>query len=169
MPKNTRKYNLSRIKENYSYTVEQIADLFGINVHTVRRWIREEGLKRLPKTRPHLVHSRDLRRFLEGKQQTRKSPCGAHEIFCCKCRAPRTPKSDTGTITVQPNGTVLFHARCSTCNTKINRAIKGQNWGENHPFAAYLHDATKQHNGAEQSPRECAPQIGEQLCLNITP
>lgn len=168
MPKNTRKYNLRCIKENYTYSVEQITDLFDININTVRRWIREEGLKRLPKMRPHHVHSSDLRQFLEGKQKTRKAPCADHEIYCCKCRAPRTPKLGTGKVTTQPNGTVLFHAHCSACNTRMNRAIKGQKWTENHPLSVYLHDATKQHNGEEQSPRECAHQIGEQLCLNIT-
>lgn len=55
----------ARIKENYSYTVQEIADLFEIIIATVRRWGRIEGLKRIPKVRPHLVHSSDLRCFLD--------------------------------------------------------------------------------------------------------
>ncbi|MCD8498103.1 MAG: helix-turn-helix domain-containing protein [Alphaproteobacteria bacterium] len=133
MSKKLRRYSLRRIKDNYTYTVEQIADLFGINVNTVRRWISEEGLKRLPMTRPHLVHSSDLKRFLERKQKSRKKPCAEHELFCCKCQMPRSPKLDTGSLILNPNNTVLFGARCSVCDTKIHKAVKGEKWDENHP------------------------------------
>jgi len=92
MAKKKRTYSTRFIKDNYPYTVEQIADLFGIDVATVRRWINEEGLVRIPKTRPFLIHSSALRKFLTKKKAKRKQSCKAHEAYCCKCKAPRTPK-----------------------------------------------------------------------------
>jgi hypothetical protein len=164
-----RTYNVRLVKENYTYTIEQIADLFGKDVATVRRWIKDEGLERIPKTRPFLVHSSALRSFLLKKKAKRKNPCQLHELCCFKCQAPRTPKKDTGKIKKQPNGSLLFQAKCAACKGKINKAIKGKDWSEKHPLAAYLHDVTEQHNGKHSSHRKCQLEGGEQLCLNLTP
>lgn len=163
-----RTYPLKLIRSNYTYTVEQIADLYGVDVHTVRRWIREDGLKRIPKMRPYLIHSSDLKRFLHTKQKARKHPCKANEVFCLKCRLPRTPKNSTATILELPNKSVRFKARCSVCNSKINRVVKAAHWSISHPLSAYLEDAPKQHNGVNDSPLECNIDEGGQYCLNIT-
>ena len=168
MARKKRTYNVRLVKTNYSYTVEQIADLFRIDVATVRRWIKHEGLEKIPKTRPFLIHSSALRYFLTKKKKKRKNPCRPHEVFCFKCQVSSTPKKDTGKIKKQPNGSLLFQALCETCKGKINKAVKGADWSEKHPLAAYLYDATKQHNGKHLSRRECQLQGGEQLCLNLT-
>lgn len=164
-----RTYPLRLIRNNYSYTVEQIADLFGLDVHTVRRWIREDGLKRVPKTRPYLIHSSELKKFLQKKQKARKRPCKDNEAYCLKCRAPRTPKNNSAITVDLPNKSVRMKARCSICNSKINRTIKAADWSDSHPLYAYLKDAPKQHNGTHDSPPECNLEEGEQYCLNITP
>lgn len=169
MRRKKRSYNLRLIKGDYTYSLDQIADLFGIDVATVRRWIKFEGLERIPKTRPFLVHSSALKAFMDKKRKARKQACGECDAWCCKCKRPCAPKSNTGTIHNQPNGTVRFQGQCATCGTRINRVLKGVEWSEKHPLAAYLHDAAKQHNGAQSSHRECQFQKGDQLCLNITP
>jgi len=163
-----RTYPLRLVRSNYTYTVEQIADLFGIDVHTVRRWVREDGLKRIPKVRPYLIHSSDLKKFLQGKQKARKHPCKDNEVYCLKCRVPRTPKNNTAVIAVLPNNSVRLKAKCSICYSKINRVIKARSWSDSHPLWAYLEDAPKQHNGVNDSPRECNIEEGGQYCLNIT-
>nr|MBI1231871.1 helix-turn-helix domain-containing protein [Cytophagales bacterium] len=162
-------YPLRLIKENYTYTVEQIAELFGLNSETVLRWIRNEGLERIPQTRPYLVHSKPLKRFLEKKQKARKHTCNVDEAYCMKCRKPRKPKINSGNATHLPNKTVRFQGRCETCSSKINRSIKAAEWTPQHPFASYLHDALKQHDGEPLMPLKSSIQKGEQLCLNITP
>ncbi|MBK6896403.1 MAG: helix-turn-helix domain-containing protein [Alphaproteobacteria bacterium] len=164
-----RTYNVRLVKENYTYTVEQIADLFGIDVATVRRWIKDEGLERIPKTRPFLIHSSALKSFLTKKKAKRKKPTLPDEVYCCKCRVSRTPKKGSAKIKSQPNGALFFQAKCAGCKGKINKAIKLEDWSEKHPLAAYLHDAMKQHNGKHSSHRKCQLQEGEQLCLNLTP
>ncbi len=168
MSRKKRTYPLRLIRENYTYSLEQIADMYGIDLVTVRRWIRFEGLERLPKSRPALIHSAALKKFLEKRQKSRRQECGTHEAYCFKCHSPRTPKPGTGTAHQQPNGCIRFEAKCATCGCKINRAIRGADWSESHPLVAYLHDATKQYNRAQPLHRECHFQKGEESCLNVT-
>ncbi len=169
MAKKKRTYSTRFIKDNYSYTVEQIADLFGIDVATVRRWIKEEGLMRIPKTRPFLIHSSALKKFLTKKKAKHKQFCKTHEAFCCKCKAPRTPKSGTGKAVKLPNGSIRFQGQCAICHTKVNKTIKGADWAKKHPLKAYLSDTTKQHNRKHSTPLKCQLQGDGQLCLNLTP
>lgn len=163
-----RKYNTRLIKDDYSYYVEQIADLLGIDVATVRRWMREEGLKRIPNTRPHIIHSTELKEFLDKQQAKRKKPCASHEAFCFSCQWPRTPKVGSAIITPLPNDCISFKAICSECGNKMNRSIRGAEWTQNYPLAAFLSDATGEHIGVQPTHRECTLQKEEQVCLNIT-
>lgn len=151
-----KKYNTRQIKDDYSYYVEQVADLFGVDIATVRRWIRKEGLKRIPKTRPHMVHSSDLKAFLEKRQKDRRKPCAGHEALCCRCQLPRTPTMGSGTIEQLTNGSIRYRARCSCCNGKMVRTISRADWSENHPLAAYLYDASGEHKGVQATHRECS-------------
>ncbi len=169
MAKKKRTYSTRLVKDNYSYTVEQIADLFGIDVASVRRWINEEGLVRIRKTRPFLIHSSALRSFLEKRKSKRKKACKPHEVFCFKCKTQRTPKLDTGKAENLPNGSVRFQGQCGTCNTKVNKTIKGAEWTKKHPLFANLYDASKQHNRKHSTHRKCQLQGGDQLCLNLIP
>jgi hypothetical protein len=162
-------YSLCRIRENYSYTVQEIADLFGVTIATVRRWIRTDGLKRIPKVRPHLVHSSDLRCFLEQRQNANKHVCAENEVYCTGCRSPQIPEPGSGNITERPNKTIHFKSKCGVCSRRINRYIRRVDWSQNHPLAAYLKDAPANPNESQRSPRKCALQKKGQLCLNITP
>jgi len=92
-----------------------------------------------------------------------------NEAYCLKCRVPRIPKNDSAITVDLPNKSVRMKARCSICNSKINRVIKAADWSDSHPLYAYLKDAPKQHNRAHDSPPECNLEEGEQYCLNITP
>ena len=149
-----RTYSLGLIRSDYSYTVEQIADIFSIDIDTVRRWLRKEGLNRIPKTRPYLVHSTELKTFLEKRQNKRKRPCAPNEMFCCSCQKSHPPKNGSVIAKELPNKSMRITGICPTRNTKMNRAVKAKDWSKKHPLAKYLHDATKQHNGEQLMPRE---------------
>ena len=43
-----RTYSPRALKSNYSYTLEQLADLYDLDIATPRRWVRDEGLVRVP-------------------------------------------------------------------------------------------------------------------------
>ncbi len=168
MSKRRLTYSLQVVKENYSYTLQEIADLFSIDLKSAQRWVRTEGLQRIPGVRPYLVHSSELRKFLERRQGRRKKKCNPNEVYCFRCRSPRQPKIGSGKIIFQPNNCVRFQGTCSMCGSRMNRSIKALEWSEIHPLAGYMHDASKQCNGVRPIHPECNLDGGEQLCLNLT-
>lgn len=157
-PKRKRTYNTRLIKDDYSYDVEQVADLFGVDIATVRRWIRKEGLERHPNTRPHLIYSSALKTFHEKRQIERKKPCAPNEAFCGRCQVPRILQKGTGSITPLPNRCVRFKAKCCECGGTALRNIRAAEWSENHPLAIFLSGAAEEHNGVCPAHRECSLQ-----------
>jgi len=155
MSRKKRSYSLRAVRDNYSYAIDQVADLLGVETTTVQRWIRLEGLQRIPKTRPHLVHSSDLKAFLSSKKQARKQSCKEDELFCLKCRRPQNPVVGGLSFIMLPNASVRLQGHCSVCNCKINKTIKGSEWSKNHLLWRRLHDATEQHNAEQHQQREC--------------
>ncbi len=156
MNRKRRTYSPHTLKSNYSYALEQIADQYGVDIATVRRWIRLDGLKRVPGVRPYLVHSSELKAFLERRQKARRHPCAPHEVYCLRCRHPRTPQTGTGVVEFLPNTAIRFKAKCAACGGKILKVVSRADWAENHPLAAYLHEAPEQHNGVRTRPPECS-------------
>lgn len=159
MKRKTRTYSPHALKVNYSYSLEQITDLYNVDIATVRRWIRVDGLKRIPGVRPYLVHSSDLKVFLVLRKKARQHKCALHEAYCLSCRIPRAPKILTGLVERLPNGTTRFKARCAICGSKMFKIIGREKWSANHPLAGYLRDASEQHNGVHSLPPECS--LGE--------
>ena len=158
MTKRKRTFNTRLIRDDYSYFVEQVADLLGNDVGTVRRWMREEGLERIPNTRPHLIHSSRLKAFLDKQQAKRKKPCDKHEVFCFRCQLPRSPKMGSATVTLFPNSSIGFKTICNECGGIMNRTIRDAEWTQNHPLAVYLSDATGEHKDVQPTHRECSLQ-----------
>ncbi|WP_353890863.1 helix-turn-helix domain-containing protein [uncultured Sneathiella sp.] len=148
-------YNLSRIRKNYTYTVFEIAKLYNISPDTVFRWIRREGLKRIPSTKKYFVHSSDLLAFLKKKNARNKQPCADGEIYCCKCHRPRKPISISLKARKMPNKTVRVSGRCEVCNTRVNTFVSGKKWSETHPFHPDRNAPIKPHSGEQGTPRKC--------------
>jgi len=128
------RYPLNRLRQSYTYAVDEVAALYEITPDTVFRWIREEGLKRLPHSKKYFVHSTDLRAFLGGLNTRNRKPCKDNEIFCCKCRTQRTPLKHTLTYEQQPNGTIRVRASCPVCETGIYKPVSARKWSEIHPL-----------------------------------
>src|SRR5258705_3467908 len=88
-----RQANSRRIKIHRSYTVEETARLFGTHKNTVRAWVKA-GLPTCDRKRPTLILGRDLAVFLKDRRARRKQPCQLGEIYCVRCRAPKTPAAN---------------------------------------------------------------------------
>ena len=85
-----RRPNPRLAKIHRNYTVEEIATLYGIHKNTVRQWVKR-GLPTTDDRRPMLILGRDLSEFLQARRKKNKRTCKPGEIYCVRCREPRSP------------------------------------------------------------------------------
>jgi hypothetical protein len=88
-----RRPNPKLVKIHRSYTVEEVARLFGTHKNTVRAWVKA-GLPTCDNKRPTVILGRDLAAFLQMRRTKNKRPCLPGEIYCVRCRVPRRPAGD---------------------------------------------------------------------------
>jgi hypothetical protein len=87
-PRRKRRYNIRLIKATWPYSVQEIAELFGIHKNAVLRWLTA-GLRANRDQRPFLIRGDELTRFLAIRQAEKRRKCAFTEFYCLKCRAPR--------------------------------------------------------------------------------
>ena len=116
-----RTYNTRRIKRNYPYYLQEIAELFDIHKNSVRNWVKS-GLPLVDQIRPHMVHGSALIAFLNERQSKRKHRCLTHEFFCFKCRQPRPLWERLADITITSATRLQLSGICNTCNTQVFKA-----------------------------------------------
>ena len=112
--------NLAKIHRNYS--VEEVADLYGVFKGTVRVWIKA-GLPTLNQKRPMLIKGSELAAYHRARRTKNKQTCKAGEMYCLKCRIPKKPDGnmvDLQTITEKIGNLVGI---CPTCYTIMNRRV----------------------------------------------
>jgi hypothetical protein len=109
-------------KIHRSYTVEEIAKLYGVHRNTVRAWIKR-GLPMVDQRRPVLVLGRHLADFLRERRTVNKRSCGPGEIYCVRCREPRAPAG--GEVVYRPlspaQGNLV--GRCGCCGAGLYRRV----------------------------------------------
>lgn len=110
------------VKIHRSYTVEEIARLFGVHRNIVREWVKR-GLPTTDRERPMLILGRDLAAFLQARRLKNKRPCKPGEIYCVRCRVPRNPGGDMADY--QPVTAVLgsLVGICPTCECMMFRRV----------------------------------------------
>jgi predicted transcriptional regulator len=110
------------VKVHRSYTVEEIAKLFGTHKNTVRHWVKE-GRATIDDKRPMLILGHVLAAFLKDRRQKNKRPCNPGELYCVRCRAPKWPAgsmADYVPITEKFGNLVAI---CPDCNCLMNRRV----------------------------------------------
>lgn len=109
-------------KVHRSYTVEEIAKLYGVHRNTVRAWI-DRGLPTIDQRRPVLVLGSHLADYLRARRTAKKRPCGPGEIYCLRCREPRAPAG--GVVRYHPltptQGNLV--GLCGCCGAGLNRRV----------------------------------------------
>jgi hypothetical protein len=117
-----RRPNPRLAKIHRSYTVEEVGRLYEVHRNTVRQWIKQ-GLPLCDDRRPQLILGSDLGAFLTQKRMRSKRPCKPGELFCVRCRAPRSPA--LGMADYQPlsptSGNLV--ALCPDCGGLIYRRV----------------------------------------------
>lgn len=111
-----------RAKSHYTYSVDELARLFGVHSHTVRNW-QMAGLKPVDNARPAIFRGETVAAFLSARRTARKRPCGPGEMFCLPCRQPKRP--DGGMVDYQPRSETLgrLAGLCPTCGRMMFRAV----------------------------------------------
>lgn len=118
MSRNRLNHRLAKIHR--SYTVSDIVARFGVHPNTVRGWMRA-GLPTTDRKRPVLIRGADLRAFLESRRRANKRPCLPGELYCVRCRSPKTPAD--GLVEYKPlsANTGQLIGICATCEHLIHR------------------------------------------------
>ena len=114
--------NHLHVKIHYTYSVDEIANRFGIHKNTVRNW-KKNGLATIDDRKPMLFHGQTLATFLQAKRTKNKRPCKPGEIYCLKCRAPKMPGG--GMVDYQPVTEKIWNlvAICPDCYTIMNQRV----------------------------------------------
>jgi hypothetical protein len=117
-----RRPNYRQVKIHRSYTVEDIACLFGIHKNTVRAWVKA-GLPTSDGKRPMLILGVDLAAFLQARRTTHKQPCKVGEFYCFRCRAPKAPAGAMADCWPVTDKIVHLQAICPDCYCLMNRSV----------------------------------------------
>jgi hypothetical protein len=120
--KRKRHPNHRLVKIHRNYTVAEIARLFGNHRNTVRDWVKR-GLPTIDHKLPMLIHGSDLAAFLQARRLKNKRTCQPGEIYCLRCRAPKSPAGDMAdyqSITTTRGNLVAI---CPSCESMIYRGV----------------------------------------------
>lgn len=117
-----RRPNPRLAKIHRSYTVDEVARLFGLHRNSVRQWIKK-GLSVIGGKRPVLIHGRDLRSFLEARRRRHKRTCQPGQIYCMGCRAPKRPATDWAEYRPLTETLGNLVGICPDCDAIMNRCV----------------------------------------------
>ena len=110
------------VKIHRNYTVEEIANLFGIHKNTVRGWVKA-GLATSDSKRPILMLGQDLAAFLQARRVKNKQTCKPGEIYCVCCRAPKFPAANMVEYSPVTEKFGNLSAICPDCDSIMNRRV----------------------------------------------
>jgi|GEM_PF-2989610 len=110
---------IKRLKKDYTYTAEQLYQVFGVHSRTLSGWHKNNGLN-LVKNRPLMVFSEELRVFLSHKVKQRKTKLALTEFYCMSCKCAK--QGHEGKVHIEDLGHMLqVKAICPTCGSILNR------------------------------------------------
>jgi len=121
--------NHRQVKVHRSYTVEEIASLFGAHKNTVREWIKA-GLPVIDDKRPMLILGKELTAFLQARRTKNKQTCQPGQMYCVRCRAPKMAAGDMADFLPQTEKLGMLKAICPDCHSMMNRRVSMTKLGQ---------------------------------------
>ena len=122
MPRKRRKYNTRLVRQEYSYSIPEIAKLFGVHKNAVGQWLKS-GLRPIDCSRPILVHGSALISFINNRQAARRAACQPNELYCFRCRAPRNAKDNKVSVDRHSTKVLQLLAQCCVCGLRMSKSI----------------------------------------------
>jgi hypothetical protein len=110
------------VKIHRSYMVGEVAKLFGIHKNTVRRWVKDR-LATSDDKRPILILGRVLVAFLQDRRVKNKQTCKPGELYCVRCRAPKSPAGDMAEYFLITEKFGNLVGICPDCDALMNRRV----------------------------------------------
>ena len=110
------------VKIHRNYTVEEAACLLKKHKNTVRAWIKQ-GLPTIDDKRPKLILGKDLYAFLQAKRSKNKRPCKPGEMYCLRCRDPKTPALNMAEYQSKTESLGNLYGLCPDCGIGMNRSV----------------------------------------------
>ena len=110
--------NLAKLHRNY--TVEDIADLYGVHKTTVREWLKN-GLPVCNSQKPMLILGSALREFIKVKKSRNKQKCKPWELYCVRCRKPQFPADGMADYEAKTDAKGRLIALCPDCESIMNK------------------------------------------------
>ena len=117
-----RRHNPNLAKIHFNYTVEEVANLYGVFKGTVRAWIKA-GLPVINDKRPMLILGRDLATFHQVMRTINKQKCKLGELYCFRCRTPKLPDGDMVEYQIVTEKIWNLVAICPDCYTIMNQRV----------------------------------------------
>lgn len=105
-----------------SYTFEEAASALGVSMGTVRAWVKH-GLPIMKAQRPYLILGEALKDFVRAKTEKGKVALQPTELYCLRCKAPRTPMGMLVDCIHQTATTSRLMGLCGECGGTCNRMI----------------------------------------------
>jgi hypothetical protein len=120
--KQSRQPDPRRAKIHYSYSVAEIARLYGYSRNAVYAWV-QAGLPSFRFGRQVYVLGEELREFLTKRRKARKVRTPPGMIYCLGCRAPRAPAEGMIEFLHANGRTVNVRAICCGCGALMHRRV----------------------------------------------
>jgi hypothetical protein len=110
------------VKIHRTYTVFEVAHLFGVHRNTVREWIRR-GLPTCDQHRRTLIVGRALAEYLKKRREQRRTRCGADEMYCMRCRQARRPVENAANYVPRTSMLGTLVGACPACAAVMHRTV----------------------------------------------
>lgn len=114
--------NPYRAKIHHSYSVAEMAKLYGVHRNTVRAWMKV-GLKCFQLGREHFVLGAELRDFLLRTRRKGRVKTPPGQIYCLKCRVPQAPAGGLVEVVGPPTASLNIRAICGDCSSLMHRRV----------------------------------------------